>query len=154
MGGLQYLALRRIYPTLSMGRWILYTSILAVAGWAIGSAIPIFGEFSDTATEPYDPPVVPLAMASAAMGAGLGVMFGFVQRFALRAAATDTHWWVVANAMGWALALPLIYVAASLGGPDDPISAYIGAGLVAGLGAGLVLGLVTGLSFWKMEPRA
>lgn len=87
------------------------------------------------------------------MGAILGAMFGLVQRLALRTAAANTRWWVLMNAVGWALALPIIYVAASIGGPDDPLSAYVLSGVIAGLAAGLVLGMVTGLSFWKMPPR-
>jgi len=87
------------------------------------------------------------------LGAGLGALFGWVQQQALNAAAHNTYWWIVANACGWGLALPVIYVAASIGEPGAPVSSYLLTGLSAGLIAGLVLGAVTGLSFWKMAPR-
>lgn len=152
LGSLQVLALRRIYPHVSAKRWIIYTTSLAVAGWAIGSAFPIFSEQSATPSEAFDPPLALLALASAAMGTVLGTLFGLVQRQELKHVAKDTRWWIFGNAFGWALALPIIYVAASIGNPEAPLRVFIVSGLVAGLLAGVILGAVTGLSFLKMKP--
>lgn len=153
LGALQCLMLRRIYPQLPVWKWILLTVALAVAGWAAGSAIPLFADFSGGSDQPFDPPLIPLALASGVLGAFLGVMFGLVQRLALRTAATNSRFWVYANAVGWGLALPIIYIAASTGDPAAPTTVLVATGVGAGLLAGIVLGGVTGLAFWKMEPR-
>jgi hypothetical protein len=47
LGILQALALRRIYPRLSLPPWVALTVSLAIFGWAVGSAIPMFGVFGD-----------------------------------------------------------------------------------------------------------
>lgn len=52
LGGLQAFALRRVYPRLRVTRWVIYTTLLAVAGWAVGSSIPIFAEFSSALGHP------------------------------------------------------------------------------------------------------
>jgi hypothetical protein len=74
-----------------------------------------------------------------------------MQALALRSAAHHACWWILVNALGWAVALPIIYVAASNDGglSGSAVIDAIGAGAVAGL----CLGVITGLGFWRITPR-
>jgi hypothetical protein len=83
----------------------------------------------------------------------VGALFGAVQALALRRAALHPHWWIIANAVGWAMALPVIYFGASLPGEAALLVQAIAAGLASGAIAGLILGVVTGLAFARMEPK-
>lgn len=149
----QAAALRRIYPALPVARWVALTVALAALGWAAGSAIPIFTADAGAGAEPFELSSATVAALAAGFGAAIGAAFGAVQRLALRHVAERSHWWIVVNAAGWALALPIIYLAAGAGPPDRPMAAIVGAGLASGLAAGLVLGVVTGLGFWRMPPK-
>lgn len=154
LGGLQAVVLRRIYPGLAVSKWVGLTVVLAVFGWAVGSAFPIFGEFSTTTSEHYDPPLGLTLMMSALMGLLLGAVFGAVQMLAFRNVATRSYVWIVVNALGWGLALPVIYAAASMGSLDTQFQEMILQALVAGVLAGLILGGVTGLGLLRMAPTS
>lgn len=54
---------------------------------------------------------------------------------------------------GWAVALPVIYLAASMGsGAPSPVE-IAWRGLIGGLIAGLLFGIVTALWFGKITPK-
>ena len=89
-----------------------------------------------------------LAMA-AGFGLLIGAIFGAVQGLALMRGAERAWLWIAANALGWGVALPVIYAAASEAGGNIAAPAAAGAGLVAGL----LLGLVTGAFLRWMPPK-
>jgi hypothetical protein len=151
LGVLQAVVLRRIYPHLSLPHWVVLTVSLAIFGWAVGSAIPMFGAFSDS--EPVEPPMNLLLGFASIFGLLVGALFGAVQALALRQAARRSHWWITVNAAGWAVALPVIYFGASLPDESATTAQVIAAGLVSGILAGTLLGAVTGLAFRHMEPK-
>ena len=93
-------------------------------------------------------------MISGVMGLLLGAVFGSVQMIALRGAAHRAQIWIVVNALGWGVALPIIYAAASTGSPDMSRQLMILKALAAGLFAGLTLGGITGLGLRWMAPKA
>lgn len=151
LGLLQAIVLRRLYPRLPMPGWVVLTVLLAIFGWAVGSAIPIFGGSGNG--ELPEPPL-PLMLSFAALfGLLVGALFGGVQAFALRRAARHSGWWIPFNAAGWAAALPVIYFGASL--PNESASSVqaVVAGLLSGAVAGLILGIVTGFAFERMAPK-
>jgi hypothetical protein len=151
LGSLQAMVLRRLYPKLSARAWVILTSLLAIFGWAVGSAIPIFGTFG--AQDQIEPPLLLIVAFASIFGLLIGGLFGGVQALALRQSAHCSYWWVIGNALGWAIALPVIYLAASL--PDQATAMWhiVAAGLGSGIVAGVLLGAVTGLAFWPMEPK-
>jgi hypothetical protein len=151
LGFLQAAFLRRLYPRLSLLRWIAWTALLAVFGWAAGSAIPIFGTFEGQ--ESAEPSLVLVIVFSSGFGLLVGALFGGAQALAFRSAAHRSYWWVVSNAVGWAVALPVIYLAASLPGENTTQWQALAAAIVSGAVAGLLLGAITGLAFWRMESR-
>lgn len=153
LGTLQALVLRRIYPRLPVRKWIALTVGLAVLGWAVGSGIPLFANFSGPQPEPLDPPLGWTLLASGLMGLLLGTLFGAVQMIAFQEAAENTHIWIVVNALGWGIALPIIYAAASIGSPDMSLQSMLLQAVVAGSLAGVILGSITGTGMWRIVPR-
>jgi hypothetical protein len=151
LGVLQAVVLRRIYPRLSLPHWVALTVSLAIFGWAVGSAIPMFLTFGDA--EPIEPPVSMILGFASAFGLLVGALFGAVQAFALWRAAHHSHWWIAVNAAGWAVALPVIYVGASLPDESTTTAQVVAVGLVSGILAGTLLGAITGLAFRCMEPK-
>lgn len=83
------------YPRLSVASWLVLTVSLAVFGWAVGSAIPIFGTFSEQEQVVPSPQLIiafPLLF-----GIVVGAFFGSVQALELRRAALRSYWWIIVN---------------------------------------------------------
>lgn len=152
LGSLQGLMLRRFYPALPLKTWIGWTAAVAVLGWAMGSAMPIFGGGPAEAGG-AEPPFWLLVGFGVLFGAVVGALFGGAQVLALRKAVTGVGWWPAMNALGWAMALPIIYIAASLPEEGSGIGVIAASAFLSGALAGLTLGAVTGLAFWRMAPR-
>jgi hypothetical protein len=151
LGYLQGWALRRPYPALVAGRWTVATTVIAVAGWTLAGWLSIFGLENGP-----EAPVLNLlqtALTAAAFGVATGLLFGSAQALVLRGVAHRAHWWILANAIGWGLALPCIYVASSVGSAQPGSLEIAFRGLVGGVASGILLGIVTGLSFKLMPSR-
>jgi hypothetical protein len=84
------------------------------------------------------------AVLLVAGGLVAGATVGAVQAWAARGYATGGTGWVVANAIGWTLALAWIFALAGL--PCIGLAGWAIAldGFVAGVGSGTIVGLVTG----------
>lgn len=152
LGLIQGALLRLRYPRLSVRGWIAATCALAVLGWLLGSAPSIF--LPQQAGSPDFDPSLTLTIALASVsGALVGVLFGAAQWLVLRHAASRASLWIWANASAWAVALPLIYIAASTG-PAEPSTLQVALrGVVGGLGAGLLLGAVQYPFLMHIDPR-
>jgi len=148
LGLAQAWLLRRRYTALSAVAWSSVTCALALLGWTIGSSFAIYGG-AEAGAPPADPGPVATVIMSAGFGLAVGAVFGAGQALVLRRAARRAWVWIAANAAGWAIALPAIYLAASVGGGPGLLPLAAGSGLAAGL----MLGLVTGLSLRWMPPR-
>lgn len=151
LGYLQGWALQRPYPTISAGRWTAATVVVAVAGWGIAAWASVFGFEHGP-----DAPVLNLmqtALTAAVFGIVTGLVFGSAQALVLRGVARRAHWWIVANMLGWGLALPCIYIASSVGSAQPGSLEIAFRGLVGGVASGVVLGTLTGLSFKLMPSR-
>lgn len=156
LGWFQARVLREAIPGLSVRRWIGLTVLIAFLGWLAGMLPSTL--IVDTAAAPTsggpDLDQSPGAFLALAAGAGLfvGALFGLFQWFELRRHVPRAGWWIGANALGWAVALTWIYVAASWPDADTPTGVVIASGLVGGTLAGLSLGVVTGLFLKRMLP--
>lgn len=151
LGFLQGWALQRPYPTISANRWTFATTVIAVAGWSLAAWISVFGWEGRP-----DAPVLNLmqtALTAAMFGVIAGLLFGSAQTLVLRGVAHRSYWWIGANAIGWGLALPCIYIASSVGSAQPGSLEIAFRGLVGGVASGVVLGAVTGLSFRLMPAR-
>lgn len=150
VGTVLALALVTVRPALRIGRWIGGTMIGAMVAWAAGSTVPLFFGGADAA--PVSEPSLALTMVFAAgLGMVAGVVLAAFQAPALRSIGVSRRAWLLANAAGWAVAMPLAFVAADR--PWTTSAALLrGAALVALMGA--LVGLATGLVVRHVGPRA
>ena len=154
LGVAQASVLCRRYPALSRRRWTVATAIFASVGWLIGSAPSIFIVPAGTDPGPaFEPSLPEVSLFAAIFGLAVGAAFGGAQWLVLRHAAWRSGRWIVANMVGWMVALPVIYIAASSGSGVAPIPEVILRGLVSGLAAGLILGALLYPFILRMPPR-
>jgi hypothetical protein len=142
LGGLQAMALRAFWPAISIARWIAATLLVGLIGWGVGAGVPLFGPYASGA-QGAEPSAQAVILFAAVFGLGAGLLFGVAQAWAIPKGVRRRWAWIVANTLGWAIALPLTYVAgqaaADLSGFTPRVALY---GL-GGLGAGLTIGLAT-----------
>lgn len=154
LGNLQSWALKRQFPTLHARHWVVATTFVSVALFAIAAWYAVFLPADQQGLVPPVHTPFETAVTSAMFGLALGALLGVAQALVLRRAARSSFWWILASAIGWGAALPCIYLAASVGS-SAPGSLEIAArGVVGGVVSGVVLGTVTGLSFAVMRLRA
>lgn len=153
VGGLQWLAIRRVLPELDARAWVIATSLGAFVAWVLGmlpstffSAAQASASAASSAEQAaYDPPLALQLGLAALMGLVLGPILGVPQWWVLRSHLPRAGWWVAANSMAWALGMPMIFLATSLVAAGDPalvIGGYVALGCLA---AGLVVGAVHGV---------
>jgi hypothetical protein len=152
LAGFQWRVLRERLPRLRAAEWMTPTVAVAVAGWVLGMAGPIFtaGEGDAPSPEPGLPFVLLIA---AAIGAGAGACFGAAQWWVLRRHAEAALRWVPIHAAGWAAAMAAIFLGASLPSARWPMAAVILSGAAGGVLGGFLLGVITGLVARSLAPR-
>jgi hypothetical protein len=148
VGYAQARVLRGPEPDFRSGRWILATAIGAGVAWLLGmipsTAMALAGPAA--AGEPpawLGGPVQYLL--AAAMGLVLGPMLGIPQMFVLRRYAPRASRWVLANALAWAVGMPVVFLGAGAVPHETSTAVAI---LIVGLtcfAAGIVVGAVHGL---------
>ncbi|WP_395727406.1 hypothetical protein [Nakamurella sp.] len=121
--------------------WIMVTVIFAGVGWAAASAPAVLLP-DDGAGEPT--PFL-LTVTAAGLGLLMGAVLGAGQSLVLRGRVPHPWRWSGASALGWAVAMPIIFVGASLPGPQWPLAVVITTGALTGLVAGATLGVISGL---------
>ena len=144
-------------PSSLLRRWIAACAIGETLGIALAACWWV-------AVDRIDPEPVTLtaklAMLAAKSAAGIveGGVLGMLQAWALRLrypALSPTDWTLATIALavlGWAVALPAIYLAASADLGLGLAGVALG-GLAGGAIAGALLGAVTSLAFAHMPPR-
>lgn len=153
LGGLQWAVLRRQLPTLPARRWVGATVALAAFAWGIGMLPSTLA--GPTSTTESAGPQLPGWLGVVLMvvgGLGAGAAIGAVQAWAARGYATGRTGWIVANAVGWALALTWIFTLAGLPDADWPAWAIALDGITAGVLSGATVGLVTGAWLPRLQP--
>lgn len=73
----------------------------------------------------------------------MGVLLGAAQGWAVRLRLSGVRRWAGWSALGWALAMPVVFVGATTVGATWSVPAVAATGAATGLLAGTVLGLVT-----------
>lgn len=120
--------------------WILATVVAAGLGWAAGS-IPATLSRDDGGP---DPALGLVLLGALGIGLALGPALGLAQALVLRTRVRHPYRWVLANAAGWSVAMPLIFLGATTAGADWTWPALVAYAALTGLAAGAALGLVTG----------
>jgi hypothetical protein len=145
VGSLQWRVFRTWIPALSPGRYIGGTVGLAAAFWLLGtlpSTVLSVGGASDAGAS-SDPPVIVMVLVAGAGGAVGGCAFGAVQGWALTGHVTHPWRWIRPNAVGWAVAVAVITVGASVAPAGMPTLLLVAYGAGVGLLAGACVGAIT-----------
>ncbi len=153
VGYAQAIVLRRRLPALRS--WVAATVAGAMIAWFLGM-LPstLMGLQSPTSSEPPPEMSDALQLALAVpLGMVAGIVLAFPQWRVLRRYVPRAGWWLPANALGWAVAMPLVFVAAGVRPGGSPL--VIGVIVVASLAAaGAAAGAVHGtFLLWLVRHR-
>ncbi|MDH3604123.1 MAG: hypothetical protein OEU26_31330, partial [Candidatus Tectomicrobia bacterium] len=145
IGYFQWRVLRSVFPKLTAASWLIATITVGALGWFLGMlpSTLMAGATTELAQSP-DLPAGLVASWAALLGTGLGAVFGGSQWIVLRRHAHNAWTWMVANAMGWAIAMVILFLAASWPTEATAAGVVVLLGALAGLLAGLTVGAVTG----------
>ena len=145
VGAAQAATLRAVLPRLRSRAWIAFTVLGAVAAWVLGMLPSLLMHRGGGAAAP--PPIddrIQMLLA-AGLGAVAGPILAAFQVRELGRHVRRAGWWLVANAVAWALGMPLVFAAAS-GGPGARAAVLIAAaGAVVGATHGLALVAILGV---------
>ena len=139
LGFLQATVLREL-----LGRrdqWTMVTVLVAGIGWAAGAAPSVLNQDEGGVA----PPLGMVLFAAAGLGLAMGSVLGAAQAALLRHRTRHPGRWVVANACGWAAAMPVVFAAATTAGASWGTPLLLGFAAVTGAVAGAVLGVITGV---------
>jgi hypothetical protein len=153
LGACQWWALVRLYPRLPARSWVAATAFAAGLGWLIGSLPSTLISLSGAPTSSNsEPSTLLLLLGSCVGGAVLGAIFGAIQRHVLRAHAEGTWRWILSNAAGWAVALPLSYLAGSSEFAARSAGFALATAVIAGTFMGALVALATAVALRTMPP--
>lgn len=146
VGEAQWWAMAPYFAVLTRRAWLLATIAGALAAWFLVSLpFTLMDMSAQAGAQPVqEPPLALLLLAAAGAGAVGGVILSFFQWRALRRAVPNAGVWIPANALAWALGMPLIFAATGSIQADTPpgqIALALGAGILL---AGAVVGAVHG----------
>jgi hypothetical protein len=148
VGLLQWSVLRGAFPQIARRAWVVATVGGALVAWFFGS-LPstLMGIGSGESSAASQEPETWLMMVlGAAMGLVLGVILALPQWRVLRRAAKHAWVWLPANAVAWALGMPLIFAAVDLAYGSGTVAGAIGVMAAALALTGAVVGAVHGLA--------
>jgi hypothetical protein len=133
-------------PEVPLRRWWRATIAGALVGWGLGSLPSLFLAGQGAGPEP---PRTLVLLGAAALGIAAGPILGAFQARVLKGIGVSARRWVVANALGWMLAMPLVFAAADRAWTALPTIArgavFLGlAGALAGVSTGLALTMAQG----------
>lgn len=146
----QHHVLRERLPTLPRRAWLTATVLVAALGW-LGGALATLGAPAGAGAAPSDGVMMGLGLLA---GAGLGAILGGAQAVVLRRYSRGAGLWVAANAVGWAVGLAWLMLAASLPTTQSGLPEILLAGLLGGALAGLIVGAATAPVLGWLAPYA
>lgn len=159
VGAGQWLVLRGLLDRVTARDWIRATVAGAVLAWFIGMApstlMSLLSEPAPEARQP-EPSLLVMLPAAAAMGLLAGLILSVFQWRELRKHVAHAGWWLPANALAWATAMPWIFwlVGVTVADQQNPSSF---ASFVLGLAvAGALVGAIHGtvlVTLLRRQPR-
>jgi hypothetical protein len=157
VGYAQSAVLCRELPRFSRRDWLWITAAGAFAAWVLGSTPSVLiGAAAEAGAAPV--PEIGAAL-EIVLAAGLGLVVGLIlggpQWWVLRRYVRRAGWWAPANALAWAVAMPLIFLAAGLPTATTPWPQLVALALGTGLAAGAIVGAVHGVALvWLVRRNA
>jgi hypothetical protein len=154
LGVAQWLVLHRYVKHINT--WILVTAIAAMIAWLVGlqiSTLMIFSTNLDT-TLTSAMKTQTLLKGVFLLGAWVGGVLGFAQWFVLKSHIRRAVWWIVANALAWALGLVVAFMMIGMMHSNYFSLETALAGTAIGLTLGAVVGAITGVALvGLLKPR-
>jgi hypothetical protein len=158
VGVLQWSVLRRPFPQVTRRAWVVATVVGAVVAWFLGSLpstlMGLGSEQSGAASQ--EPETWLMMLLAAGMGLFLGVILALPQWRVLRRAVKSAWVWLPANAVAWALGMPVIFAAVDLAYNTGAVAGAVAVMAAALALTGAVVGAVHGVALvWlagKTDP--
>ena len=148
VGWAQARVLRRRSVPLAPGAWVAATALGAGMAWTLGmipSTIMSLAMVDATTSGPsWEPAPLLLYSLAALLGAATGPILGVAQWFVLRRAVMRAGRWLWANAVAWAIGMPLIFAGMDAVPWTGPAPARILAMYAVCAGVGAAVGAVHG----------
>lgn len=146
--------LRLILP--SVRGWVLATIVGAFVAWVIGmvpgTVISLMSQ-GDTGAQ-VEPPLAMVLFLAAGLGAVAGPLLAVFQWLSLRKVLASRAWlWLPANALAWALGMPIIFLGAQsneIASSAIVVAALVGVAICV---AGAVVGAVHGRILMDLVRR-
>jgi hypothetical protein len=155
VGLAQWLLLRRRLPNLGRRSWVLATVAGAIAAWFLGmlpgTAMSLAGS---AGSEPPDLDGAGVFIMAAGTGLVLGAVLAVPQWRVLRRFVRGAGWWVPANAVAWAAAMPPVFLAAGMPLPQDALAPLLATLAAIVAGAGALVGAIHGAVLTGLLRRA
>lgn len=145
VGYAQWRAMRGAFRSLDARSWVGATAAGAFVAWTVGVAPSTLGAVGTPSGGPAEPPLPVVLGLASLLGIVAGVLLSGAQWLVLRRHATTAWWWLPANAVAWAVGMPVVFAGASAipAGPPDAASVLV---VLATAGAaGLVVGAIHGV---------
>ena len=147
LGTLQWKVLKVKFKDIPYNKWVGFTILVAMIGWFIGTVSSLFliqiEEIPDTAL--VESTIYQTLLYATGLGLLLGALFGYFQWLVFRQYALHTLKWIWANALGWAIAMAIIFYFATLPTSSTPTPTVLLYGGIGGVLAGLSVGAITGV---------
>lgn len=163
VGSLQWLVIRRPIPAIRWWEWTVATAVGAGIAWALGMLLMVVMSFaasppsqtSADASQWFEVTLPVILLLAAALGVALGAILGAAQWIVLRKHAPKAGWWIVANAIAWAIGMFLVFVGTSFIPDNGAVTAGVVAAVVIGVAcAGTAVGAIHGLALiWLVRER-
>jgi hypothetical protein len=158
VGLAQSWVLRQIFPHFVQRAWLIATGAGALIAWALGvipsTVMSLNAEASAMPAPELDNALV--YVLAAGMGLVLGPVLGTPQWWVLRRYVPQAGWWILANALAWAVGMPIIFIGMGFV-PAGALTLTTVAVVLASLAAaGAAVGAVHGLALlWLVRnwPR-
>ncbi|HEX4945036.1 MAG TPA: hypothetical protein VFZ34_00040 [Blastocatellia bacterium] len=157
IGGAQWWAVHPFLRVLPRQEWMKATTLGAVLAWGLGMIPSTLLALQETtiATPPAEISDTAKYVLAALMGLALGLTLGVPQWLVLRQYVRHAAWWIGANAVAWAVGMPLVFVAASSVTAGTSVWLVVLWITMTLLIAGAVVGALHGIALaWLLKQRA
>lgn len=160
VGSLQWLVLRRPIPPIHWREWAIATAVGAGIAWALGMLPSVLMSFvpaqsSANSSQVFNVTGPTTYLLAIAMGIALGAILGTAQWAVLRRYVPSAGWWILANAIAWAVGMALVFAGMGFIPDNGAVTAGIIAVLILFVAlAGMLVGAIHGLALiWLLRER-
>jgi hypothetical protein len=150
-GYFQWSVLKQRFVNMKAKRWLGYTAAGAATAWLLGMIPSVFFAPEAAAPTTIELSNIQIALMAILMGLVLGTLFAIFQRLELKRHTSKTSRWILANALGWALGIAIIFLGASIPFVNTVLAVTILIATISGLLAGLSVGAITGLFLIRLD---